>query len=150
MLREVLQYWQNRNINILNRVCGELTRLSRSQHTLVNLKIFLTKYLQKIFAIQVLYHFGIHCGPRGCGRRSQLYEHLFYMFWASNYRPTSGHNLVRSDLDSLLNSTPFWCKNHFCSLKTKEVIKYFSYCTLLVKALLHCGIVRPNAITWLW
>ena len=27
--------------------------------------------------------------------------------------------LVRSDLDF------FWCKNHFCSLKTKEVIKYY-------------------------
>ena len=66
-----------------------------------------------------------HCGPRGCNRRSQLYEHLFCMFWASNYRPTTGHNLVRSDLDFLLNSTPFWCKNQFCSLKTKEVIKYF-------------------------
>ena len=30
----------------------------------------------------------LHCGPRGCSRRSQLYEHLFCMlfcmFWASN------------------------------------------------------------------
>ena len=67
----------------------------------------------------------VHCGPRGCNRHSQLYEHLSCMFWASNYRPTTGHKMVSSDLDSLLNSTPFWCKNHFCSLKTKEVIKYF-------------------------
>ena len=26
----------------------------------------------------------LHCGPRGCSRRYQLYEHLFCMFWASN------------------------------------------------------------------
>ena len=26
---------------------------------------------------------------------------------------------------SILNSTPFWCKNHFCSLKTEGVTKYF-------------------------
>ena len=26
----------------------------------------------------------MHCGPRGCSRRYQLYEHLFCMFWASN------------------------------------------------------------------
>ena len=26
----------------------------------------------------------IHCGPRGSDRKSQLYEHLFFMFWASN------------------------------------------------------------------
>ena len=26
----------------------------------------------------------LHCGPRGCSRQSQLYEHLFCMFWASN------------------------------------------------------------------
>ena len=26
----------------------------------------------------------VHCGPRGCSRRYQLYEHLFCMFWASN------------------------------------------------------------------
>ena len=31
------QYCQVRNINILNRVCRELTRLSRSKHTLVNI-----------------------------------------------------------------------------------------------------------------
>ena len=31
------QYCQDRNINILNRVCRELTRLSRSKHTLVNI-----------------------------------------------------------------------------------------------------------------
>ena len=67
----------------------------------------------------------IHCGPRGCSRWSELYEHLFCMFWASNYRPTTGHNLYMSDLDFLLNSTPFWCKNHFCSLKTERVTKYF-------------------------
>ena len=67
----------------------------------------------------------MHCGPRGFSRRSELYEHLFCMFWASNYRPTTGHNLVRSDLDFWLDSTPFWCKNHFCSLKTGGVIKYF-------------------------
>ena len=48
-----------------------------------------------------------HCGPRGCSSLYKLYEHLFCMFWASNYRPTTGHNLVRSDLDFLLNSTPF-------------------------------------------
>ena len=46
----------------------------------------------------------MHCGPRGCSRRYQLYEHLFCMFWASNYRPTTGHNLVRSDLDFWLST----------------------------------------------
>ena len=34
-----IQYCQTRNINILNRVCRELTRLSRSKHTLVNILI---------------------------------------------------------------------------------------------------------------
>ena len=29
----------------------------------------------------------MHCGPQGCHSRSQLYEHLFCMFWASNSRP---------------------------------------------------------------
>ena len=49
----------------------------------------------------------LHCGRRGSDSRYQLYEHLYCMFWASNQRPNSGHNLVRSDLDFLLNSTPF-------------------------------------------
>ena len=26
----------------------------------------------------------VHCGPRGCSGRYQLYEHLFCMFWDSN------------------------------------------------------------------
>ena len=52
-------------------------------------------------------YIALHCGPRGCSSRYQLYEHLFCMFWASNYRPTTGHNLVRSDLDFWLDSTPF-------------------------------------------
>ena len=29
-------------------------------------------------------HGAVHCGPRGFSRGSQLYEHLFCMFWASN------------------------------------------------------------------
>ena len=33
----ILQYCQNRSVNILTRVCRELTRLSRSKHTLVNI-----------------------------------------------------------------------------------------------------------------
>ena len=32
-----LQYCQTRSVNILTRVCRELTRLSRSMHTLVNI-----------------------------------------------------------------------------------------------------------------
>ena len=56
---------------------------------------------------RVQYCTAVHCGPRGCHSLSQLYEHLFCMFWASNSRPTHGHNLVMSDLDFLLNSTPF-------------------------------------------
>ena len=32
---------------------------------------------------------------------------------------------VRSDLDLWLNSTPFWCKNNFCSLKTEGVTNIF-------------------------
>ena len=31
------QYCQTRSVNILTRVCRELTRLSRSKHTLVNI-----------------------------------------------------------------------------------------------------------------
>ena len=34
---QVMQYCQNRSVNILIRVCRELTRLSRSKHTLVNI-----------------------------------------------------------------------------------------------------------------
>ena len=37
-LTQLVQYCQVRNINILNRVCRELTRLSRSKHTLVNIQ----------------------------------------------------------------------------------------------------------------
>ena len=36
-LAKILQYCQNRSVNILTRVCRELTRLSRSKHTLVKL-----------------------------------------------------------------------------------------------------------------
>ena len=32
-----IQYCQNRSVNILTRVCRELTRLSKSKHTLVNI-----------------------------------------------------------------------------------------------------------------
>ena len=32
-----IQYCQTRSVNILTRVCRELTRLSRSKHTLVNI-----------------------------------------------------------------------------------------------------------------
>ena len=42
-----------------------------------------------------------------CGSRYQLYEHLFSLPGASNYRPTTGHKMSSSDLDFLLNSTPF-------------------------------------------
>ena len=49
----------------------------------------------------------IHCGRRGSGSQYQLYEHLFSLPGASNYRPTIGHKMVSSDLDFLLNSTPF-------------------------------------------
>ena len=31
------QYCQNRSVNIMTRVCRELTRLSRSKHTLVKI-----------------------------------------------------------------------------------------------------------------
>ena len=54
--------------------------------------------------------------------------------------------MISSDLDFLLNSTPFWFKKHFCSLKTKEKLsnifcqKIFFLQTLLVKTLLHCGL----------
>ena len=34
---DIDQYCQTRNINILTRVCRELTRLSRSKHTLVKI-----------------------------------------------------------------------------------------------------------------
>ena len=32
---------------------------------------------------------------------------------------------VTSDLSFLLNTTPFWCKNHFCGLKTEGVTNIF-------------------------
>ena len=50
-------------------------------------------------------------------------------------------------------STPFWCKNHFCSLKTEGVIKYFLTKNIfpmtpcLVKALLHCALCTGP---WQW
>ena len=37
----------------------------------------------------------MHCGRGGSSSRYQLYEHLFCMFLASNYRPTTDHTLVR-------------------------------------------------------
>ena len=37
-----------------------------------------------VLSCPVLYCTVLHCGPRGCSRRSQLYEHFFCMFWASN------------------------------------------------------------------
>ena len=64
---------------------------------------------------------------------------------ASNSHPTPGHNLISSVLDFWLNFTPFWCKNHFYSLKTEGVIKYFLTKNMfpmtpyLVKVLLHCA-----------
>ena len=49
-------------------------------------------------------------------------EHLFSSFWPSFSRLA----LHTSDLDLWFNSTPFWCKNHFCSLKTELLsYKYF-------------------------
>ena len=66
-----------------------------------------------------------HCGPRGCLRCSQFWEHLYSHPGASNSRPTPGHKLIRSYLDFWLNSSTFWCKNHICILKTEGVIKYF-------------------------
>ena len=49
-------------------------------------------------------------------------EHLFSSFWPSFSRLA----LHTSDLDLWLNSTPYWCKNHFCSLKTELLsYKYF-------------------------
>ena len=32
---------------------------------------------------------------------------------------------VTSDLSFLLNTTPFWCKNHFCGLKTVQLLQTF-------------------------
>ena len=49
-------------------------------------------------------------------------EHLFSSCWPS----FSCLALHTSDLDLWFNSTPFWCKNHFCSLKTELLCyKYF-------------------------
>ena len=59
------------------------------------------------------------------------------------------------DLDFWLNSTPFWCKNHFCSLKIEGVTKYFLATNIFpktpcsVKALphsaLHCSALVPES-----
>ena len=46
--------------------------------------------------------------------------------------PTLGHNLNSSDLDFWLNSTPFWCRNHFCSLQTVGVIYKFFFDTIII------------------
>ena len=54
------------------------------------------------------------------------------------------------------NSRPqLWCKNHFCSLKTKEVIKYFltknilSMTPCLVNASPHCALWSPQTQRWI-
>ena len=39
-----------------------------------------------------------HYGRRGSGSRYQLYEHLCSLPGASNYRPTTGHKMVISQL----------------------------------------------------
>ena len=86
-------------------------------------------------------------------RVSQLWEHLCSLPGASNSHPTPGHKLIRSYLDFWLNSSTFWCKNHFCSLKTEGVIKYFLTKNIfpmtpcLVKALLHCALCTGP---WQW
>ena len=51
------QYCQTRNINILNWVCRELTRLSRSKHTLVNI---LTIDPSQYSDYAILVWFGFH------------------------------------------------------------------------------------------
>ena len=51
--------------------------------------------------------------------------HLEHIFWYLTHRHAPPSNLYMSDLDSWLDSTPFWCKNHFCSFKTEGDIKYF-------------------------
>ena len=56
----------------------------------------------------------LHCGQLGGHRWSQLWEHLCFCPQASCSRPATGHNLVRSDLDFCLNSTPFWKLKEFC------------------------------------
>ena len=56
-----------------------------------------------------------------------LFHDLCSLPGASKSRPTSGHNLISSDLDFWLDSTPFSCKNHFCSLKTEGDIKYMTH-----------------------
>ena len=82
----------------------------------------------------------LHCGQRGGHSWSQLYKHLF-----SCSRPATGHTLHTSDLDLWLNSSPFWLKNHFCSLKTEGVTNifwqnYFSYDPMLSKGFAHATV----------
>ena len=52
----------------------------------------------------------MHCG--------QLFFHFCFL---TPVLLQSNHQLHTSDLDFWLNSTPFWCKFHYCSLKTLGV-----------------------------
>ena len=52
-----MQYCQTRSVNILTRVCRELTRLSRSKHTLV---IILTIDPSQYSDYAILVWFGFH------------------------------------------------------------------------------------------
>ena len=65
----------------------EIARIVRD-HDLVYFSVNFGEVLIKemlmcsMFGVQV--RGGMHCGPRECSSRYQLYEHLFCMFWASN------------------------------------------------------------------
>ena len=72
----------------------------------------------------------------------------------SGQKPSFAHLLVAhaplsnfhmSDLDFWLDSTPFWCRNHFCTFKTEEVTNIFrqkifflTQCSAKVSSTVQC------------
>ena len=97
-----------------------------------------------------------HCTVGNLGHsRSQLYEHLFSSFWSSCSHPATVHTLHISDLDLWFNFTPFWCKNHFCSIKIEGVTSIFlvtnifsmTPCSVNVSPTVHCSLTDVSCNT---
>ena len=91
-------------------------------------------------------HKAVHCARRGGNSWSHLYEHLFSSFWPFCSRPATGHTMHTSDLDLWLNSTPFWCKNHFCSLKTEGFTKIFLATNIF--PMTSCSVKASPTVQW--
>ena len=103
--------------------------LKLSISTFLNhIKIVFLKYFFSVLKVTQRYqknwHGTMHCGRRGGHSQEywfQLFPFLVFLLF-SCYCPHIAHIIY---LELWLNSTSFWCKNHFCSLKIEGVAKYF-------------------------